>query len=97
MAAQELVHATRRRVVLRRYRENESFYADLDALVIRTGVGAMEPSRLGIDPDLVRVDGYCTSEEADRLARGFHLAEDPRGNATIRVRPYRPRSWRAAT
>jgi len=83
--AQELVHATRRRAVIRRYRASESFLTALDALVIRTGVRAMEPSRFGMDQDLGRVDGYCTSEEGDRLARDFHLAEDPRGNTTIRV------------
>lgn len=83
--AEELLHATRRRAVIRRYRASESFLADLDALVIRTGARAMEPSRFGMEPDLGRVDGYCTSEVAIRLARDFHLAEDPRGNATLRV------------
>ncbi len=83
--AEELVHATRRRAVIRRYRASESFLADLDGLVIRTGARAMEPSRFGMERDLGRVDGYCTSEVATRLARDFHLAEDPRGNATLRV------------
>lgn len=83
--AEELVHATRRRAVIRPYRASESFLADIDALVIRTGARAMEPSLFGMERDLGRVDGYCTSEVATRLARDFHLAEDPRGNATLRV------------
>src|SRR5665648_152008 len=83
--AEGLVHATRRRAVIRHYRASESFLADLDALVIRTGARAMEPSRFGMDQDLGRVDGYCTSVAADRLARDFHLVEDPRGNVTLRV------------
>lgn len=83
--AEELVHATRRRAVIRHYRASASFLADLDGLVIRTGTRAMEPSRFGMERDLGRVDGYCTSEVATRLARDFHLVEDPRGNATLRV------------
>jgi excisionase family DNA binding protein len=83
--ADELVHATRRRAVVRRYRAVESFLAGLDALVIRTGVRAMEPSRFGMEADLGRVDGYCTSGAADRLTRDFHLVEDPLGNVTLRV------------
>jgi len=83
--AEELVHATRRRAVVHRYRASESFLTDLDALVIRTGVRAMELSRFGMDQDLGRVDGYCTSVAADRLARDFHLIEDPQGSVTLRV------------
>jgi len=83
--AEELVHATRRRAAIRRYRASESFLADIDVLVIRTGARAMEPSRFGMERDLGRVDGYCTSEVAARLARDFHLVEDPRGNVTLRV------------
>lgn len=82
---EELVHATRRRAVIRRYRASESFLADLDGLVIRTGARAIEPSRFGMERDLGRVDGYCTSEVATRLARDFYLVEDPRGNTTLRV------------
>lgn len=83
--AEELVHAARRRASARRYRASESFLAELDASVIRTGARATEPSRFALDRDLNRVDGYCTSEVATRLVRDFHLAEDPRGNATLRV------------
>lgn len=85
IGADELVHATRRRAVTRHYRASESFLADLDAIVIRTGARAMEPSQFGMEPDRRQVDGYCTSEVATRLARDFHLAEDPRGNTTLRV------------
>jgi excisionase family DNA binding protein len=83
--AEELVHATRRRAVIHRYRASESFLPDIDALVIHTGARAMEPSRFGMERDLGRLDGYCTSEVATRLARDFHLVEDPRGNTTLRV------------
>jgi len=83
--AEEFVHATRRRAVIRRYRASGSFLADLDALVIRTGVRAMELSRFGMDQDLARVDGYCTVEAGGTLIRDFHLIEDPQGNATLRV------------
>lgn len=83
--AEELVHATRRRAVIRHYRASASFLSDIDALVSRTGARAMEPSRFGMERDLGRVDGYCTSEVATRLVRDFHLAEDPQGNATLRV------------
>src|SRR5665647_1202615 len=76
---------TRRRAVIRRYRASGSFLADLDALVIRTGVRAMELSRFGMDQDLARVDGYCTVEAGGTLIRDFHLIEDPQGNATLRV------------
>ena len=83
--AEELVHATRRRAVIRRYRASESFLADLDVLVIRSGARAMERTRFGMDADLARIDGYCTAEAADSLARDFHLIEDPQGNVTLRV------------
>jgi len=83
--AEELVHATRRRALVRRYRASESFLADLDALVIRSGVRAMEPSTFGMDQAVGRVDGYCTAEAADSLARDFRLIEDSQGNVTLRV------------
>lgn len=83
--AEELVHATRRRAVVRQYRASGSFLADLDALVIRSGARAMEPSRFGMDADPGRVDGYCTSEAATGLVRDFQLVEDARGNVTLRV------------
>lgn len=83
--AEELVHATRRRAIVGRYRASESFLADLNALVIRSGARAMERSRFGTDDDLGRVEGYCTAEAADRLARDFNLVEDPQGNVTLRV------------
>lgn len=83
--AEQLVHATRRRAVVHHFRASESFLADLDRLVIRTGARAMEPSRFGMERDLERVDGYCASETADRLGRDFHLVADPRGNVTLRV------------
>lgn len=82
---EELVHATRRRAVIRRFRASESFLGDIDALVVRTGARAMEPSRFGMERHLGRVDGYCTSEVATRLARDFRLVEDPRGNTILRV------------
>jgi len=83
--AEELVHATRRRAVIRRYRASETFIADLEGLVICTGVRATEPSTFGLEQNHGPVDGYCTSEVATRLARDFHFAEDPRGNVTLRV------------
>jgi len=83
--AEELVHATRRRAVVQHYRASGSFLADLDALVIRSGARAMERSRFGMDEDVARIDGYCTAQAADRLARDFHLIEDPQGNVTLRV------------
>lgn len=83
--AEGLVHATRRRAVVHRYRASESFLTELDAFVIRTGARAIDPSRFGMDRHLGRVDGYCTSEVATRLARDFHLVEDPRGNTTLHV------------
>jgi excisionase family DNA binding protein len=83
--AEELVHATRHRAVIRRYRASESFLAELDRLVIRSGSRAMDSSSFGMDQDLGRVDGYCTSKAADRLARHLRLVEDTRGNVTLRV------------
>lgn len=83
--AKELVHTTRRRALVRRYRASESFLADLEALVIRTGACAMEPSTFRLERDHGRVDGYCTSEVAARLAHDLHLVEDPLGKATLRV------------
>jgi len=83
--AEELVHATRRRAIIRGFRASESFLADLDVLVIRSGARAMERTRFGMDADLARIDGYCTAEAADSLARDFHLIEDPQGNVTLRV------------
>ena len=83
--AEELVHATRRRALVRRYRASESFLADLDALVIRSGARAMERSTFGMDQAVGRVDGYCTAEAADSLARDFRLIEDSQGNVTLRV------------
>lgn len=83
--AEELVHAARRRAVIRRYRASESFLAAIREAVVPSGTSATEPSTYGLDTDLGRVDGYCTIETADRLARDFHLVEGPRGNVTLRV------------
>jgi len=83
--AEELVHATRRRAVIRRYRASESFLAAVREAVVPSGTSAMEPSTFGMDQDLGRVDGYCTSKVADRLEHDLHLVEDPRGNVTLRV------------
>ena len=83
--AEELVHAARRRASVRRFRASESFLAELDMFVIRTGAGATELSRFALERDLSSVDGYCTNDAATRLVRDFHLTEDPRGNATLRV------------
>lgn len=85
--AQEIVHATRRRAVVRRYRASESSLTAVREAVVTSGASAMEPSTFDLDPDLGGVDGYSTSEAADRLERDFHLIESLRGNVTLRVVP----------
>lgn len=83
--AEELVHATRRRAVICRYRASESFLAAVREAVVPSGTSAMEPSTFGMDQGLGRVDGYCTSKAAELLEHDLHLVEDSRGNVTLRV------------
>jgi hypothetical protein len=83
--AEELVHATRRRAAVRRYRTSESFLAAVREAVVPSGTSAMKPSTSRMDQGLGRVDGYCTSEAAELLEHDLHLVEDSRGNVTLRV------------
>jgi excisionase family DNA binding protein len=80
-----LLHACRRRAIVHRYRVSESFLPMLADSLIRTGASAMRADTFGMGPDRSRFDGYCADDALDDLVRRFHLVDDPRGNATIRV------------
>ena len=80
-----LLHACRRRAILHRYRVSESFLPMLEDLLVRTGTSAMSADTFGMGPDRSHFDGYCADDALDDLVRRFHLIDDPRGNATIRV------------
>src|SRR5450756_2876489 len=80
-----LLHACRRRAILHRYRVSESFLPMLEDLLVRTGTSAMSADTFGMGPDRSHFDGYCADDALDDLVRRFHLNDDPRGNATIRV------------
>ena len=45
----------------------------------------MSADAFGMGPDRSHFDGYCADEARADLIRRFHLVDDPRGNATIRV------------
>jgi len=80
-----LLHACRRRAIVHRYRVSESFLPEVADSLILTGASAMRADTFGMVPDRSRFDGYCADDALDDLVRRFHLLEDPRGNATIRV------------
>jgi len=48
-------------------------------------LSAMSADAFGMGPDRSHFDGYCADEARADLIRRFHLVDDPRGNATIRV------------
>jgi|SRR5665647_26454 len=85
--AEELVHATRRRAAIYRFRVSDSFTAELTASLVRSGTSAMTAKMLGMGRDAARVDGYCEIGALDGLVRDFHLVDDARGNATLRAAP----------
>lgn len=85
----DLLHATRRRAVVHRFRVSDSFIEELTASVVRSGTSAMTAEMFGMDRDTARVDGYCDDGALDGLVRDFHLADDTRGNATLRAAPLR--------
>lgn len=87
--AEGLLHAARRRAVFHRFRVSDSFIEDLSAAVIRSGTSAMTAATFGMGRETARVDGYCDDGVLARLASDFHLVEDARGNATLRVAPLR--------
>ena len=85
IGAEELLHATRRRAVVRRYRVSESFVAELRSVVVLSGTSAMTAATFGMEADLASLDGYCDSEALTRMVHDFHLVDDARGNATLRA------------
>jgi excisionase family DNA binding protein len=85
--ADSLVHACRRRAATRHYRVSDSYIGDLRAAVVRSGTSATSAGTLGIGADAARVDGYCDEGAVAQLEARFHLLEDIRGNATLRVAP----------
>lgn len=87
--AEGLLHAARRRAVVHRFRVSDSFIEELTASVVRSGASAMTTEVFGMGRDAARVDGYCDDGALDGLVRDFHLADDARGNATLRAAPLR--------
>ena len=85
IGAEELLHATRRRAVVRRYRVSESFAAEFRTAVVLSGTSAMTAATFGIEADSTSLDGYCDSEALTRIVHDFHLVDDARGNATLRA------------
>lgn len=83
--AEGLVHACRRRALVRHYRASDSFLGELDAALVRTGAAAMTSATFGMSRDRARVDGYCDAGALAGFVRDFHLVEDSRGNVTLRA------------
>ncbi|HZL05568.1 MAG TPA: helix-turn-helix domain-containing protein, partial [Coriobacteriia bacterium] len=83
--AEELLHATRRRAIVRRFRVNVSFVAELRTAVVLSGTSAMTAANFGMEADLATLDGYCDSEALTRMVHDSHLVDDARGNATLRA------------
>ena len=83
MDSADVVHACRRRADVVRCRVSESFLDDLRSAVVLSGTGAAE--QFGLAGDSTRVEGYCRADVWPGIRSAYHLAEDARGNATIRV------------
>lgn len=89
LGGEGVLHACRRRAAVHRYRVSDSFVDELNTAVVLTGTSAMDAGVFGMSRDATRVDGYCDETALADLAVRFHLAEDHRGNATLRVAPMR--------
>jgi len=85
--AEELVHATRRRAAIHRFRVSDSFIEELTASLVRSGTSAMTAEVFGMGRDAARVEGYCDDGALAGLVHSFHLIDDARGNATLRAAP----------
>ena len=83
MDAADVVHACRRRAEVVRCRVSESFLDDLRNTLVQSGTSAAE--QFGLAGDSTRVEGYCSADAWPGVRSTFHVAEDARGNATIRV------------
>src|SRR5665647_1316053 len=79
ISPEELLHATRRRAVIGRYRVSESFLAELRSAVVLSGAGAMTAATFGMEAASTSLDGYCDSEASNRVVHDFHLIEARRG------------------
>lgn len=85
MDAERLLHACRRRAIVRRYRVSESLLEDLGVVLVRSGSSATGAEAFGMGRDFMQVDGYIDDDALPNLVRRFHLTGDNRGNATLRV------------
>lgn len=83
MDAADVVHACRRRADVVRCRVSKSFLDDLNGTLVQSGTSAAE--QFGLAGDSTRVEGYCGVDAWPGVRSTFHVAEDARGNATIRV------------
>jgi len=83
MDAADVVHACRRRADVVRCRVSESFVDDLRSTLVKSGNSAAE--QFGLAGDTMRVEGYCGLAAWPGIRSTYHLAEDERGNATIRL------------
>ena len=64
-------------------RVSESFLDELRAALVLSGGSATEQH--GLAGEAIRVDGYCDATAWPGIRSAFRLADDARGNATIRV------------
>lgn len=78
-----MVHACRRRADVVRCRVSESFLDDLRGVIAMSGASAAE--QFGLAGDMTRVEGYCGADAWPGVRSTFQVAEDARGNATIRI------------
>ena len=83
MDSAAVVHACRRRADVLRCRVSRSFLDDLRNTLVPSGTSTAE--QFGLAGDTTRVEGYCGVAAWSGIRSTFHLAEDARGNATIRV------------
>ncbi len=81
--AADVVLACRRRAQVMRCRVSESFLGELPRALVLSGAGAAE--QFGLAGEETRVEGYCDAAAWPGIRSTFHLADDVRGNATIRV------------
>ncbi len=83
MGAADVVHACRRRADVARCRVSESLFDELRSAIALSGASAAE--QFGLAGDTTRVEGYCGADAWPGFRSTFHVVQDIRGNATIRI------------
>ncbi|WP_105031271.1 helix-turn-helix domain-containing protein [Arthrobacter ruber] len=87
-SAEDVHFLARDRAVTRRFRASSDAIPILEANLLATGGAAMRDAEtaevFGLSGGGGTYEGYAMSGDADQLAAGLGMREDPRGNVTIR-------------